>query len=239
MSAAMEWIEDRVPGSSTLLVMLPGAGDGAQDFVRHGMLAALRASGAPVDMIAADARSGDYLDKSVIPRLHEQVITPALARRPQRLWLLGISLGGMGAALYARAHPGEVAGLILLAPFFAVRGVIAQVTRAGGLDAWAPGSIADDEERQLLAWLKAYRLDAPGAPAIHLGYGTTDRYAPASLLLAARLPAVQVATCDGGHDWPTWRLLWQRMLSHGPLGSALHAPGGPAHRIAVREIAKK
>jgi pimeloyl-ACP methyl ester carboxylesterase len=212
--------------------MLPGAGDGAADMVSQGFIAALRERALPVDAIAADARSDYYLDKSVLKRLRAAVIAPARQQGRGPVWLLGISLGGMGAALYARAHPGEIAGLILLAPFFAVRGAIAEVTRAGGLAAWKPGPIADDDsEGQLLLWLKAYRPGAPGLPAIHLGYGTNDRYAPASALLAARLPAPQVATVAGGHDWVTWRLLWQILLDRNVFGLA--EPTGPAMLAAA------
>ena len=218
-------------GTTPLLVMLPGAGHGADDFVRAGFIAELRERNLQVDVLAVDAHSHFYLDKSIVTRLHEEVIAPALVARPApaSLWLLGISLGGMGASLYARAHPGTVAGLVLLAPFFAVRGTIAEVTRAGGLAQWQPGAVAaDDEERLLLQWLKAYRADMPAdmpgdssaglanaAPAIRLGYGTNDRYAPASSLLEARLPAAQVATVAGGHDWDTWIVLWRQLLDRG------------------------
>ena len=214
-------------GTTPLLVMLPGAGHGADDFVRAGFIAELRERNLQVDVLAVDAHSHFYLDKSIVTRLHEEVIAPALVARPApaSLWLLGISLGGMGASLYARAHPGTVAGLVLLAPFFAVRGTIAEVTRAGGLAQWQPGAVAaDDEERLLLQWLKAYRADMPGdssagladaVPAIRLGYGTNDRYAPASSLLEARLPAAQVATVAGGHDWDTWIVLWRQLLDRG------------------------
>lgn len=213
----------RVPHgeNNPLLVMLPGAGHGADDFVHAGFIAELRERDLPVDVLAVDAHSHFYLDKSIVTRLHEEVIAPALAARPAPLWLLGISLGGMGASLYARAHPGTVTNLLLLAPFFAVRGTIAEVTRAGGLAQWQPGELAeDDDERQLLQWLKEYRPAAPGAPAIRLGYGTNDRYAPASSLLAARLTAARTTTVAGGHDWDTWTVLWRHWLDHGLFAQA-------------------
>ncbi len=218
----MEVIEDRVSGSRALLVMLHGAGDHARDFVQYGFIETLRARGLAVDALAVQGDSSLYLEKTMIARLHEEVIAPEIDRHPAQgarpVYFAGISLGGMGACLYARAHPGVVAGLMLLAPFFAVRGTIAEVTRAGGLKAWAPGEIpAEDEERGLLSWLKHW--SAEQGPAIRLGYGTNDRYAPASALLAARLPARDVITCAGGHDWPTWQALWPRLLE----GSGLEA----------------
>lgn len=212
----MDVIEDRVPGARALMVMLHGAGDHARDFVQYGFIETLRARKLPFDVLAVQGDSSLYLDKTMIARLHAEVIAPEQQRRAGQaarpLWLTGISLGGMGASLYAQAHPGAVAGLLLLAPFFAVRGTIAEVTRAGGLQTWAPGEIAaDDEERGLLLWLKSWQ--AARGPALRLGYGTNDRYAPASALLAARLPADEVITLAGGHDWPTWQALWPRLLA--------------------------
>jgi hypothetical protein len=78
----------------------------------------------------------------------------------------------------------------------------------------------EDDERALLAWLKAYAFGDPALPAIHLGYGMSDRYAAASAMLAARLPAGQVVTIDGGHDWGTWLKLWQLMLDQGLFSAA-------------------
>jgi pimeloyl-ACP methyl ester carboxylesterase len=209
----VDTIADRIADPRALLVMLHGAGDHAEDFLRHGFIAALRERRIPADVLAVQANSDLYLEKTMIARLHAEVIAPALRAyaRPLPLWLAGISLGGMGAGLYAQAHPGTVAGLLLQAPFFAVRGTIAEVTRAGGLAAWEPEKIEpDDEERRLLLWLKQW--NAASGPAIRLGYGTNDRYAPASALLAARLPSADVMTCAGGHDWPTWQALWPRLL---------------------------
>ncbi|MDB5804355.1 MAG: esterase [Betaproteobacteria bacterium] len=215
----MEVITDRISDPRALMVMLHGAGDHADDFLRHGFIATLRERRIPVDVLAVQANSDLYLEKRMIARLHAEVIAPELAARSLPLWLTGISLGGMGASLYAQAYPGTVAGLLLLAPFFAVRGTIAEVTRAGGLAAWAPEKIQpDDEERALLLWLKQWT--PAGGPAIRLGYGTNDRYAPASALLAARLPQEYVMTCAGGHDWPTWQALWPRLLEGLDLQSA-------------------
>jgi pimeloyl-ACP methyl ester carboxylesterase len=211
----MKVIEDRILEARALLVLLPGAGDSARLYVENGFVARLREMHWPVDVLAVEAHSDLYLDKSVIPRLHDEVIAPELAARPRPLWITGISLGGMGAALYARAHPGAVRGLMLLAPFFAVRGTIAEVTRAGGLQAWNPGEVAaDDDERGLLLWLRQWQGGQRAIfPAMWLGYGAGDRYAPASALLAARLPPGHVLTTPGGHDWPTWRVLWPRLLA--------------------------
>lgn len=208
----------------TLLVMLPGAHLRLADFARHGFLDALHERGGPVDAIAVDLKPDDYLDGGVAARLHHAVIGPAMTRRYARLWLMGVSLGGMGALLYARARPRAVDGLILLAPFLATRGTIAEVVAAGGLDAWEPGPLTGmDIERGLLSWLKSKPFSPGEQPRLLLGHGAGDRYADASRLLYGQLPHDQIAVTDGGHDWPTWTELWRRLLDAAPF--ALQAEG--------------
>ena len=196
-----------------MLVMLPGVRDRPQDMVENGMISAVRERGVPVDVAAVDAHLGYYLERSFSERLNHDIIMPLRARGYARVWLMGISLGAMGALIYARAHSNEIEGVIVLAPFLGVQGIIAEIERAGGLSQWQPGAIAsDDDERLLLAWLKAYQADNPALPKLYLGYGRDDRFAPASQLLAQRLPAARVAITRGGHDWATWMDLWRRLL---------------------------
>jgi len=210
-----------------LLVMLPGAKGRAQDLVQWGFVRALRERNLPIDVVAVEAHLGYYLERSLSLHLTRDIIAPARAENYQRIWLMGISLGGMGSLLYAREHPADIEGVIVFAPFLGARGTIAEVVRAGGLARWQPGEIKpDDDERQLLMWIKTYPLAAGVSqkvpspvegegsflPKICLGYGTDDRFAAASQMLAERLPAAQVVTIPGGHDWTTWLRLWQHLL---------------------------
>lgn len=216
----MDAIHDPAPGpgaEAVAMVMLPGAHDRAQDLVEQGFVRALRARGLAADAVVADARIDSYLERSVVAELERDVIAPLRQRGRARVWLMGISLGCTGALSYAREHAGAIEGVVLLAPFLGTRGLIAEITSAGGLQGWQPGAIApEDDERRLLAWLRQYRAGDPTLPRIHLGYGTGDRYAPASVLLARQLPAQQVMTVEGGgHDWPTWLTLWERWLDGG------------------------
>ena len=219
LHAIYDWAPPTAAG--VLLVMLPGAASRPQDLVDHGFVRALRERRLPVDVAIVDAHLGLYLDHSLSVRLTLDVIAPTRSDARRRLWLLGISLGGMGALIHVREHPLDVEGVILLAPFLGSRGTIAEVVRAGGLDEWRLDSItADDDERALLAWLGTYSADDRSRPEIHLGYGVRDRYAAASKMLAARLPPERVVTIDGEHEWSTWIALWQRMLDRGLFSGA-------------------
>jgi len=211
-------IHDRAPGENVdpiTLVMLPGAGDRPEDLIAQGFVGALRERSLPVDVVVVDAHMDYYLERSIVEHLASDVIVPARSPRSDRLWLMGISLGAMGAVAYARAHVGAVEGMILIAPFFGTRGLIAEVERAGGLMRWCAANVHDDE-RALVTWLKNYRPDDPDSPKIFLGYGTEDRFLPASVMLAPHLPVGRVATVAGGHDWATWLEVWRRLLDRNP-----------------------
>ncbi len=217
----MKFILDTAPdagGERLALLMLPGAGDTSQDLVDQGFIRCVRRRRLAVDVLVADARFDDYLEGSVVQQLERDVVAPVLSRAPVRLWLMGISLGGLGALSYAREHGAAVEGVILLAPFLGTRGLVAEIVRAGGLGRWQPGTIAStDAESLTLAWLARYRAEDPALPRIYLGYGTADRYAAASRMLGRQLPREQVVSVPGGHDWATWLDLWERLLDAGVL----------------------
>jgi pimeloyl-ACP methyl ester carboxylesterase len=205
-------------------VMLPGYGMERDDFARHGFIDAVHQRGWPVDIIAARPDVGLYLDGTVAECLHDDIILPARSAASP-LWFLGVSLGAMGALLYARRYSGQVAGAILLAPFLGTPGLIAEVAEAGGLARWDPGDVRSaDVERQVLSWLKARPSMAPEALALYLGYGRDDRFARGAALLAQDLPGPHVMVTDGGHDWETWKRLWRETLDRSPFRMATDQP---------------
>jgi pimeloyl-ACP methyl ester carboxylesterase len=209
----MDIIHDRAPPKSSALplILLPGAYTHARDFVTHDFISAARVLGQVGAIAAIETGMDVYLDGSAVQRLHETIMP--IRAGGERVWLAGISLGGFGALLYARAHPEAVAGILLLSPFIGTRGSVAQVIKAGGFHAWQPPKgDAVTSEQQLLRWLKTYRPDEPAWPDIYLGYGRDDNFAASYRLIAELLPAERVVTVAGGHDWKTWTVLWDRLL---------------------------
>lgn len=226
MTAPIDCLSYPAPegGAEILLVMLPGAGIEAADFSAHGMIDAVRGLSLPVDIIVAHPDMGLYLEDGVTDVLHEAVILPALARGITRIWLLGISLGGMGALLYASAHQQNIEGLFLIAPFLGTRGTVAELAQAGGLAQWrAQNSAATPAEQRLLLWLQAQCNTNATTPALYLGYALEDRFAAAHRLLARQLPPAHVAAVPGEHDWPSWRALWGQLLGLAPFAGRCHA----------------
>jgi len=202
----------------TLLVFLPGSYSSADDFIDEGFVATVRGSRVAADLLLVDAHLGYYSERSIVDRLHADVVVPARAAGYRHVWLVGISIGGYGALLHSLLPPaGDVAGIdgiVLIAPYLGDRRVSISVESAGGLRNWpAPAEPLPpgDVDQKVWRWLQGYATGAV-RPRLFLGYGESDRFEFSDRLLAAALPPGQVAAIPGGHDWPTWRALWQRLL---------------------------
>lgn len=201
-----------------LLLFLPGFDMCAEDFVRHGFVDRARQCLPKADILIAEPDLDLYLDGTVGVQL--AALLRSVAAGYRRVWLAGISLGCFGALLLDEG-PVPIAGVVLLAPFLGTAGLIAEIHRAGGLRAWEPGALVeDDHERRLLARLKDYGRQPEQWPALWLGYGRSDRFAAASRLLAELLPPSRVFEIEGAHDWPSWARLWDRILAAGAFARA-------------------
>jgi len=193
----------------TRVVMLPAAFAGPSDFVRHGFARAVHERSLEVDLVFPGFRFEQLLDRSVFTRLHEEIILPARALGCA-VWMGGISLGGYVALGCAERHQHELAGLCLLAPYLGSHLITGEIERARGIGRWRPAELEeDDEERRIwrfIRTLQSRRL------LVYLGVGREDRFASRHELLATALTAACVDIVAGGHDWPTWRTLWDRFL---------------------------
>ena len=211
--AALNYTREADKPHRCLLVMLPGRGDRAADYASHGFLDSLQKRPIAADVVVADAVYGYYARRNLVERLKTDVVEPARARGYEEVWLFGISMGGLGSLFYAQREPG-LAAIVLFAPFLGDEEVIDEISKAGGATAWkAPEKLAEEDyQRMLWGWLQGAL--AKGEPRVYLGFGTEDRMAPAHRLLAAALPKDRVFQESGGHDWATWRKLWDDFLEH-------------------------
>ena len=196
-----------------LLVLLPGAHMQPAEMQAQGMVRAVRQRQLAVDVLVAGAGLEYAYDGSILDRLRADVIEPYRSRGYRRIWLAGISLGGFVAMGYALRHPGQIEGIVALAPYLGRRTLVQEVAAAGGPARWrqtaAPRAATDDADHALWLWLSARPADAP---PLHLGYGREDRFSVGHRLLAQTLPPAQVQVVAGGHDWPAWRVLWSNWL---------------------------
>ncbi len=201
--------------ADVLVVMVPGMGMQAADFDEQGFTDALRARGWPVATAAVDPGPDAYLDGSAEARLLDGIAAARRASGARRVWLAGISLGCQGILRCVWRQPDLAEGLILLTPYVASTGLIAEVTRTGGLRRWAASAgHRPQAERALLRWLATARLT--GRPRVIVGRALSDRFAATSNLLAELLPPAQVVTVVGLHDWTSWRTLWGKVLEQNP-----------------------
>jgi hypothetical protein len=201
--------------ASMLVVMLPGAYSVPSDFIDQGFVSSLHDQGFAVDVVLADAHLGYVENGTLLERLRDDVIVPALRDGYRRVWLVGISLGGFASLGSLMRQSESIEGVLAIAPYLGQPTLLRQVAAAGGAKAYADTAhAAGDLEAALWSWL------GHSTPAmrdrIHLYTGSQDRLIAGQRLLAALLAADHVVEVPGDHDWPAWRALWARWLARAP-----------------------
>jgi pimeloyl-ACP methyl ester carboxylesterase len=202
-----------------LLVMVPGMGMQAGDFQAKGFIAAVEQRRWPVTVTTSEHKADAYLDGSVEVRLLRDIEEAQRATGTSRVWMAGISLGCRAILGCVRLRPDLAEGLLLLTPYLASTGLIAEVAGTGGLRRWAEMSRERDEpDRAFLTWLAT---TAPARlPWMLVGHAREDRFANTAAMLADLIPAERMIGVPGGHDWTSWTLLWHLMLEQDPFGLA-------------------
>jgi pimeloyl-ACP methyl ester carboxylesterase len=199
-------------GGTDLLVLLPGAYMLPGDFAKAGFFAAVDRRRLALDLVAVDLGLDAISNGSALPTLQAEVLAPARQKGYRRIWLGGISLGGLLALNHAANLPGSVDGLCLLAPYPGSRLTANAIAEAGGLDQWqaTPEQLTDPEFR-VWNWLKHPPPELP----VFIGYGSEDRFAEGMQALAERLPPAARHIIPGDHEWPVWQVLWEHFLDLG------------------------
>lgn len=201
-----------------LIVLMPGFGDGPQDYIEHGFVDTVREANPAFDVIAVNAHFGYYRNYSVIERLHQDIIAPARSRYDE-IWLVGISMGGFGAAAYAMTHPENVDGMILLAAFMGSEEIVEEIMAAGTLGQWVSPDLAtveDDRDRrtyELWQFYQAY-VEAPERkPSLYLGFGDQDHLRGPNAFVAGVLPTERSLVLAGDHKWVVWKPLFAALAN--------------------------
>lgn len=206
-------IDTAIPGPqpALTLALLSGTYSAAEDFVREGFPAAVREQGIAAEVVMAEVRAAYFADGSIVRRIREDVVQPAVERGCTRIWLAGISLGGLAALAFAARHEEDLEGIALIAPYPATREVLLELESAGGLDRWKPVIPAEgDLEREAWSWLAGARANRV---AVRCYIATDDRFAPGQRRMAQALDAAHVRELPGTHDWEAWRRLWKEFLA--------------------------
>lgn len=66
-------------GGTCLAVLLPGRWDKPESLLKAGFAEAVEKRGSRLDLVAVDTHLGHYRDRSVVERLHLDVVAPARA----------------------------------------------------------------------------------------------------------------------------------------------------------------
>ena len=190
----------------TLVIMLPGFGDDAQNMKDRGVARAIQDAWPEADVLLASATFAYYRDGQLVPRLHDEVVAPALRAGYRRVWLAGASMGGMGVLLYEREHPGTLTGVVLFAPYLGSYGVLREIRDAGGPRGWEPGPLPaemnrENYQRQVWKMVKGWADRPDLARRVWLVCGTDDPLMGDARLLAAELPENRFVEIPGGHTW--------------------------------------
>ena len=196
-----------------LIVFLRGMGGSHEDFERYGLVKEVVNRNLPFAMAAPNAHFGYYSERTLVERLHADVIQPAYNAGYRDIWLVGVSMGGLGSLLYLREYPEHIKGVVLISPFLGYRQIVDEINNSGGVKAWQPGpyDADDDWQRMLWDWIKKDVAAGKSVP-VYVGCGRDDRYLYGTELLSSVLPDSNSAVIDGKHDYPTFIALWNLFL---------------------------
>lgn len=207
------------PGAErTVVVVLPGFGVDVEEMKERNIAGAIHSAWPHADVVLANANFAYYRRRNVVERLHEDVIAPVRARGYERIWLAGASMGGLGALLYEREHPGVVHGVVLFAPFLGEPPLLDEIRAAGGVQKWEPGELSAEldlrnYQRHLWKRVRAFAEKPELARRVWLACGTDDFLRSGSQLLASALPRHHFIEEPGGHTWKTWTRLTKSVFS--------------------------
>jgi pimeloyl-ACP methyl ester carboxylesterase len=222
---ALAFRNPRLSEPRCLVVFLPGFLDTPDSYRDNDFPRDLVASGAGCDAVGVDLHFRYYGSVGVADMVYEDVLQPAIARGYDEIWLVGISMGGMGTLLTASQYAEHIDGIVLIAPFVGEEHVLREIEAAGGARSWTPpeGLAArpwsqDNYTQKIWSWLRGYHTDPENRPPLYIGWGADDRLGAADRLLADLMPEDHVVSMPGGHNWVTWRPIWRRLLEIVPMG---------------------
>lgn len=199
-----------------LVVVLPGRADDLDALKASGVARAIQDVWADADVQLVEVTLGDYREGKAIPRLHDEIIVPAQARGYRQIWLGGASMGGMGTLLYDSQYPGQMSGLLLLAPYLGENPIHEEIVAAGGLAKWkaGPSEPLGDDTWQRVLWRHIQSFaNEPGANRrVWLAYGDKDSLGAAIALMTPALLTDHVLVRPGGHRWSVWTPAMRELL---------------------------
>jgi hypothetical protein len=192
-----------------LVVVLPGRSDDLSALRRFEIAQAIQSRWPDADVLLTGLAIGYYLNGNAIDRLHREIMVPARARGYSQVWLLGASLGGLGALMYDAQWPGTVDGLILMSPYLGEKPLLNEIAAAGGIARWNPGPApasidGNNFQHELWRHLQTWSKDPSRARNVWLAYGDQDYLRDTMPSLTPLLSPSHVLVRHGRHAWSVW-----------------------------------
>jgi hypothetical protein len=191
-----------------LVVVLPGRADDLDRLRNSGVADSIHQAWPSADVVFAELTLDFYREGDAPKRLRTEVIEPLRARGYREVWMAGASMGGMGTLMYDAQFPGELDGMILLAPYLGDFDLLLEIDQAGGVRQWnggaSQGFTEQSWQRDVWRYIKQLADDPARSQRIWLAYGDEDRLRKAMPLFVPALNAKQVFVRDGGHTWTVW-----------------------------------
>lgn len=191
-----------------LVIVLPGRGDNLASLQDKGVATIIQKAWPDADVILTGLTMPFYRQGRASSRLHDEIIQPARRDGNREIWLLGISLGGMGALLYEHDYPGQIDGLLLFSPYLGDGKIQQEIRDAGGLKAWNPGPekglSSETFQRELWRTLKNFAAQNQQKNATWIAYGADEPFRKPIEMVSPYLPSNQILMMPGKHDWSLW-----------------------------------
>ncbi len=229
-----------------LVIVLPGLNNAPEHLLELGFADAIHDANVAADVTIAEAHFGYYAKHSIVDRVDEDLVLPALESGYSKVWLVGISLGGLGALAYGAAHADRLAGIILVSPYIGRGAVLDDVRARGGARAWQRAHAdelehdhesgrghfwhADDASFYRAVWsfvAAPRRTDGTEVP-LYLGYGRYDFLERDQRVLARSIPERRLLLAYGGHRFEVFRDLLRVFAKSGFLQRSCGRASGAA-----------
>ena len=191
--------------NSTLVLLLPGFGDPPTSFIKHGTVEQIIVCQPDSNILGVDSHFAYFRESIIVERIHEDIIKPARDAGIQKIWLMGISMGGLGGLLYRQQHPDEIEGVIVMAPYI---GELDELT-VYRTDPEKARESVNPEFSKLWDGLTNISIDGP---SITLAFGENDKSNKQLQWFASLLDENKVVSTPGGHRWTVWKNLWPETL---------------------------
>ncbi len=205
----LKYTNRTLPDTNNLFVLMRGLGRNHRSFESEGMVEAVATRQIPFDMVAPNASFNYYSRRTLVERLRFDVILPAKEQGYSNIWLVGISMGGLGSMFYLKEQPQDIDGVYLISPFLGYNTIVDEILMQGGLANWTPGlyDAMSDWDKTFWYWIKEVLPLDKDIP-VFLGLAEGDKYVKGQKLLAEHLPEERVNRIKGTHDFTAFTQLW-------------------------------